>query len=96
MTDDHDNSQIDAKLDLALAQSNAEHSRYSTIKSSWLYMQTWTFRLAIVVIAYVTVALCNWLLMPSSSPFLDAIPPAAGVLIGFLALRLIGMSSKTS
>jgi len=67
----------------------------NTKHHSGLIVQTWVFRIAIVVVAYVTIAFCNCLFMPSSSPFLDAIPPAAGVLIGFLALRLIGISSKS-
>jgi len=46
------------------------------------------FRLAITVVAYATVAFCNCLLMPSGSPFLEAIPAAVGILIGFLVFGL--------
>ena len=49
----------------------------------------WFFQLAIVFISYVVVALCGLILHLSVRPLLEAIPPAMGVMFGFLILNVI-------
>lgn len=70
-------------------QSDSNHVNYTLISASKLRRHYLLFRGALVACAYLTVALCNWLGRSSPHPLLEAIVPAAGVILGFLALRLM-------
>jgi len=68
--------------------NDVHRSRYSLIASSSFVMQTWLFRTVIIAIAFLTVALCNWLIKESASPVLEAVPAAAGLILGFAIMHL--------
>jgi len=70
-------------------QPDRNHVDYAFINASTLRWHTLSFRGALIACAYLTVALCNWLGRYSPHPLLEAIAPAAGLTLGFLALRLV-------
>jgi len=69
--------------------STSGPGRYSLVDASGFGRQTWLFRTFIVVLVYLTVALCSWLFKPDSAPLLDAIAPALGLLLGFGVLHVV-------
>lgn len=69
-------------------QNDAHRSRYTLIASSRFITQTWVFRTVIVALAFSTVVLCNWLIKESASPVLEAVPAAAGLVLGFGIMHL--------
>jgi hypothetical protein len=83
----------DNELNNHEADSHDEH--HASVESEVVFYtpsrfspHTWLFRLTVVGIAYVTVAFCGWFANVTTSPLLQAIPPAAGVMMGFLLLSL--------
>lgn len=89
MTKDNPAKQNAAAMDLGSMQAC-----YTLITTPGRLHDTWLFRFAIVVIAYVTVACCGWLFKSSTSPLLDAIPIALGVVLGFLVLHVLDWNNS--
>jgi len=69
--------------------NNVHQSRYGLVAASSFILQTWLFRALVVLTAFLTVALCNWLIRDSAAPLAEAGAVAAGLMLGFGILHLV-------
>ena len=77
------------------SENRSEQCHAVVMTPSKLIIHNWLFRCTIVATAYVTVLCCNLATDASAAPFLEAIPPALGVTVGFVVLHLIGWHKRT-
>jgi len=71
-----------------------DHSRYGLVAASSFILQTWLFRTLIVMTAFLTVALCNWLIKDSAAPLAEASAVAAGLILGFGIMHLVETAKR--